>query len=195
MGSQPRVPRLPASWRLTIRLNCGEAEAPVPGQVLLASVGFLAALRRQAALISEAARVTRAGLLTYGWAMAEVDPDDDRIHRFIVRHFRYDTERHERRHVFVAAFDNEREMWARMEEIAAEIRRHREAGEDVDRGEHASGATHEPGYLRKAAHGHVVSRAISHGVFPLRLQEGELPSDMAVSRPESPRRNDDQQAG
>jgi hypothetical protein len=137
MGSQPRVPRLPASWRLTIRLNCGEAEAPVPGQVLLASVGFLAALRRQAALISEAARVTRAGLLTYGWAMVEVDPEDDRIHRFIVRHF----------------------------------------------------------YLRKAAHGHVVSRAISHGVFPLRLQEGELPSDMAVSRPESPRRNDDQQAG
>src|ERR1700678_3332648 len=123
--------------------------------------------------------------------MAEVDPEDDSIRRFIVRHYRYDPERHERRHVVVAAFDHERELWARMEEIAAEIRRRREAGEHVDRGEHASGSTHEPGYLRKAAHGHLVSRAISHGVFPLRLQEGELPSNMAVSRSESPRQNDD----
>jgi hypothetical protein len=42
--------------------------------------------------------------------VAEVDPDDDSIRRFIVRHYRYDPDRHERRHVVVAAFDSEREF-------------------------------------------------------------------------------------
>lgn len=126
--------------------------------------------------------------------MAEVDPEDDSTNRFIVKHYRYDPQRHERRHVVVAAFDNEREMWARMAEIGAEIRRRREAGEKVDRGEHASGSIHEPGYLRRAANGHLVSRAISHGVFPRRLQEVELPSNMSVARAESPPRDDDHQA-
>src|ERR1700744_486963 len=98
--------------------------------------------------------------------MAQVDPEDDTINRFIVRHYRYDPQRHERRHVVVAAFDNENEMWVRMQEIAAEIKRRREAGEEVDPREHASGSHHEPGYLRRAANGHLISRAIGHGVFP-----------------------------
>lgn len=118
--------------------------------------------------------------------MAQVDPEDDSIKRFIVRHYRYDPQRRERRHVVVAAFDNEHEMWASMEEIGAEIRRRREAGEEVDRGEHASGVVHEPGYLRRAANGHLVSRAIGHGVFPRSLQAVELPSNMSVAQAESP---------
>jgi hypothetical protein len=127
--------------------------------------------------------------------MAEVDPEDDSIHRFIVRHYRYDPHRHERRHVVVAAFDNERQMWDCMEEIGAQIRRRRDAGEEVDRGEHASGLHHEPGYLRRAAHGHLVSRANRHGVFLRPLQEVERPSNMSVSRAESPPRDNDHQAG
>jgi hypothetical protein len=127
--------------------------------------------------------------------MAQVDPEDDTIGRFIVRHYRYDSQRHERRHVVVAAFDDEREMWALMEEIAAEIRRRRDAGEEVDRGEHASGSHREPGYLRRAANGHLVSRAISHGVFPRFLREVELPSNMGVSWAESPPDDDDHHAG
>jgi hypothetical protein len=126
--------------------------------------------------------------------MAQVDPEDDSINRFIVWHYRYDPQRHERRHVVVAAFDNEREMWARMQEIGAEIKRRREAGEEVDRGEHASGSIHEPGYLRRAANGHLVSRAISHGVFPRFLQGVELPSNMSVARAEPPPRDDHHQA-
>ena len=126
--------------------------------------------------------------------MAQVDPEDDSINRFIVWHYRYDLQRHERRHVVVAAFDNEREMWARMQEIGAEINRRRDAGEEVDRGEHASGSIHEPGYLRRAANGHLVSRAISHGVFPRFLQEVEPPSNMSVARAEPPPRDDNHQA-
>jgi hypothetical protein len=41
--------------------------------------------------------------------VAAVDPDDDTICRYVVRHYRYDPDRHERRHVVVAAFDNESE--------------------------------------------------------------------------------------
>jgi hypothetical protein len=122
--------------------------------------------------------------------MGQVDPEDDSIMRFIVRHYRYDPQRRERRHVIVAAFDNEHEMRACMEKVGAEIRRRREAGEEVDQSEHASGAIHEPGYLRRAANGHLVSRAIGHGVFPRSLQEVDLPSNMSVTRAEPHPRDD-----
>jgi hypothetical protein len=49
--------------------------------------------------------------------MAPVDPENDNIQRFIVRHYRYDPERHERRHVVVPAFDNDPEFQACMQEV------------------------------------------------------------------------------
>jgi hypothetical protein len=110
--------------------------------------------------------------------MAQVDPADDSIERFIVRHYRYDPERRERRHVVVAAFDNEPEYQARMQEVGAEIRR-RENAENFDRREHASGTIYEPGYLRRAANGHLLGRAIRHGVSPPGLEGLELPSNMS----------------
>jgi hypothetical protein len=109
--------------------------------------------------------------------MAQVDPENDNIQRFIVRHYRYDPERRERRHVVVAAFDNEPEFQACMQEVGAEIRRRRENGENVDRREHASGTIYEPGYLRRAANGHLLWRAIRHGVAPPGLERLELPSN------------------
>jgi hypothetical protein len=66
-----------------------------------------------------------------------------------VRHYRYDPERHERRHVVVAAFDNEPGFQACMQEVGAEIRRRRENTENVDRREHASRTICEPGHLRR----------------------------------------------
>jgi hypothetical protein len=84
--------------------------------------------------------------------------------------------------VVVAAFDNEREFRACMEGVQAEIRRRREAGEPVDPGEHVSGVVHEPGYLRRAANGHLVMRAIRHGVAGRWIEELELPSNVGVVR-------------
>jgi hypothetical protein len=118
--------------------------------------------------------------------MARVDPANDDIKRFIVRHYRYDPERRERRHVIVAAFDNEREFWACMEGVRAEITRRREAGEPVDSREHASGSVHEPGYLRRAANGHLLTRAIRHGSVGRWVETLELPSNMSVTRAEPP---------
>lgn len=114
--------------------------------------------------------------------MARVDPGDDSIRRFIVRHYRYDPERRERRHVVVAAFDNEPEFRACMLGVEAEITGRQEAGEPVDLGEHASGIVHEPGYLRRAANGHLLSRAIRRGATGRWMEDLELPSNMSSLR-------------
>jgi hypothetical protein len=95
--------------------------------------------------------------------VARVDPEDDAIWRFIVCHYRYDPQRRERRYVVVAAFDNEAEYFACVKSIGDEIGWRRERGEPVDPHEHASGVVHEPGYLRRSANGHLVTRAIKHG--------------------------------
>jgi hypothetical protein len=118
--------------------------------------------------------------------MARVDPGDDSIQRFIVRHYRYDLQRRERRHVVVAAFDNEPEFRACMDSVRDEIKARRERGEPVDPGEHASGVVHEPGYLRRAANGHLVIRAMRHGATGSWIGQLELPSNMSVVRAERP---------
>ena len=84
----------------------------------------------------------------------------------------------------VAAFDNEQEFAACMEGVQEEIRRRREAGEPVDRGEHVSGHVHEPGYLHRAANAHLLKRAVKHGLTGRWLTELDLPSSMSVARAE-----------
>lgn len=119
-------------------------------------------------------------MASYSPVVARVDPGDDDIERFIVRHYRYDPQRRERRHVVVAAFDNEREFLACMEGVQNDIQVRRDRGESVDPREHASGIVHEPGYLRRAANGHLVSRAIRRGAAGSWIGELELPSNMSV---------------
>lgn len=117
--------------------------------------------------------------------MGMVDPADDGIRRFVVRHYRYDPERRERRHVVVAAVDNEVEFHALIESVEADIRRRRMAGEPVGRNEHASGTVYEPGDRQRAAAGHVLRRMIEHGVAPRTLAEvPQLPSNIALLGPE-----------
>lgn len=118
--------------------------------------------------------------------MARVDPNDDEIERFVVRHYRYDPDRRERRHVVVAVFDNEPEFVACVENVRAEIDSRRARGEPVDPREHASGLVYEPGYLRRAANGHLVMRAIRHGATGPWIDELELPANISVARPERP---------
>ena len=113
-----------------------------------------------------------------------MDPDDDSIERFTVRHYRYDPQRRERRHVVVAAFDNEQESDACMASVGGEIRARRERGEPFDPREHASVVVHEPGYLLRAASGHLLSRAIRRGAGGSWIEDLELPSYMSVLRAE-----------
>jgi hypothetical protein len=122
----------------------------------------------------------------YSRDVARVDPQDDSIERFIVRHYRFDPRRRERRHVMVAAFDNEPEFRACMDSVREEIQARRDRGERVDPREHASGVVHEPGYLRRAASEHLMRRAISHGATGSWIGELELSSNSSVLRDERP---------
>lgn len=116
-------------------------------------------------------------------AVARVDPGDDALRRYVVRHYRYDPERHDRRHVVVAAFDSRREFSACLKEASQEIERRKSAGEHVDPREHVSGVVREPGSGRRSANGRLVRRAISHGVAPgLWLDDLDMPPNVAVLR-------------
>ncbi len=112
--------------------------------------------------------------------MAMVDPENDSITRFVVMHYRYDPDRHERRHVVVAAYDNEDEFDGAFAALAAHIRQARAAGEDIDPREHATGQVLEPGHHVKARNGRLVHRAIEHGVTPPEFARDDLPEGMDV---------------
>ncbi len=120
----------------------------------------------------------------YAGAVAEVDVGDDGIRRYVVRHYRYDPQRHERRHVLVAAFDDRRDYEACLRAVHADIERRRAAGEPVDRREHATGTVYEPGHLARAAAGHLARRMMEHGVDPAgRVAAQDLPRNMAFFGP------------
>ena len=56
------------------------------------------------------------------------DPTDDSAVRFVLEHFRYDPERHERRKVVVAAYDNEVEFLDAFAESNAELAKRQQDG-------------------------------------------------------------------
>ena len=95
--------------------------------------------------------------------MAQVDPSDDEIDRFVVHRYAYDPARHGRRHVVTAAFDHSREFEATIEAETTELRRRRQSGEDVDPQEQISGIVREPGYHRKQRAGRLIEHALKHG--------------------------------
>ena len=81
--------------------------------------------------------------------MPEVDPDDDDALRYVVYHYRYDDERHERRNVIVAAYDNESEFMGRIEALRDDLRARAASGEGDPR-ETVSGKVLIPGHHRDA---------------------------------------------
>ena len=115
--------------------------------------------------------------------MARVDPDDDAVRRYVVRQYRYDPQRRERRHVVVAAFDDEHEYEQCFRATSEELRRRKSAGEDVDAREHVSGIVLEPGDRQRAANGRLLIRAMRRGV-PLGpwADELELPASISFVR-------------
>jgi hypothetical protein len=113
--------------------------------------------------------------------VAEVDPQDDTIRRYVVRHYAYDPDRHERRHMTVAAFDNEAEHRALFERLSEELRTRRDGSHEVDQREHYSGVVLEPGYSRLQQNGRLIREAMARGVRIDRLlEEMELPMNVAV---------------
>ena len=89
-----------------------------------------------------------------------------------MRRYAHDPQRHERRHQVVAAFDNEKEFRRLLDSLAGDLRCRRDAGEPIDPLEHYTGLMLEPGHLRRQRDGHLLKRAIAHGV-PLSDQQIE----------------------
>jgi hypothetical protein len=114
--------------------------------------------------------------------VAQVDPEDDTIRRFIVRHYAFDPERHERRHITVAAFDNQAEFESLVQRLATELKERRELGDEVDWREHYTGVVLDPGYTRLQQNGRIVRDALARGVSLDRLADIELPPNMGIFR-------------
>lgn len=112
--------------------------------------------------------------------MGQVDPEDDTIWRWVIRHYRFDPSRNERRHVVVAAYANKAEYDLELDQYCSRIRAGISAGTRSQR-EHVSGMAIHPGYRAEQARAHAVRRAMKHGAdFRPLLSDGPLPSNMAV---------------
>jgi hypothetical protein len=123
--------------------------------------------------------------------VATVDPDDDSIARWVVWHFRYDPDRGQRRNVVVAAFDSAEEFHAEIQKRVDQLRVRRERGEEVDRAERIGGKMYEPDHRRLQRNGHLLKRAIEHGVSPAGIEDLELPPNVGVIRAVGPAPNPD----
>jgi len=115
--------------------------------------------------------------------MARIDADNDDLMRYVVRRYADDPQRRERRHQIVAAFDNERERGAFLDQAAAQLRQDRAAGLVTDPHDHYTGLVPEPGYQRRQQNGRLIRRAIERGADISAFLAGlDLPSNMAIIR-------------
>lgn len=112
--------------------------------------------------------------------MAQVDPGDDTIQRYVVRHYRFDPERNERRHVVVAAYDNEHEFGEHVQRLTTDLVRQRAAGEVLDAQEHVSGVVLEPHHRELNQNGRLLRRAAEHGSVPRDLVRIPLPRHVSL---------------
>lgn len=80
--------------------------------------------------------------------MAQVDPDDDSIRRIVLYRYQYDPARRQRRNIVVAAFDDEGEFRACMDEqkVALDKQKAQGVAEEV---EYLHGTFKEPGDARR----------------------------------------------
>jgi hypothetical protein len=115
--------------------------------------------------------------------VAEVDPDDDTLLRYVVQRYAHDPARHERHHQVVAAFDNETEFNALIGTLARGLQDRRAAGEAIDPQEHITGVVLEPNHKRRQADARLLRRAVERGaVTDELLARLDLPANVAFVR-------------
>jgi GNAT superfamily N-acetyltransferase len=113
--------------------------------------------------------------------IARIDADNDDLLRYVVRRYAYDPQRRERRHHIVAAFDNDREWGAFLDQAAARLGQDRAAGLVTDPRDHYTGLVLEPGYQRRQQNARLIRRAIERGADISAFAAGlDLPSNMAI---------------
>ena len=100
------------------------------------------------------------------WIVAEVDPEDDSVGRYIVRHYAYDPARHERRHQTMVAFDDPTEFEAPVHDANARLRALQAADRDMDPLEYYSGVFKPAGEDHHQHLRRIAQTAIEHGAHP-----------------------------
>lgn len=111
--------------------------------------------------------------------MPEVDPGDDSISRWVLHHYRFDTERRQRRNVVVAAYDDEAEYEAALATYRRRIQKEIDSG-TRSAAEHVSGVLLRPGHRAAQARARTLRKAILRGADPRRIPlDGPLPSNVA----------------
>jgi len=121
--------------------------------------------------------------------VAEVDPDDDSIGRYIVRHYAYDPARHERRHQTIVAFDDRMEFEAHIHDANARLRILRAADGDLDPLEYYSGVFKPAGEDHHQRLRRIAQAAIEHRAQPpaeVVSELRELGDQISESRSETP---------
>jgi hypothetical protein len=99
----------------------------------------------------------------------------------MVYHYRYKQQRHERRNVAVAAFDNFREFQASFSQLSADLDRPRREDLTFDHRESLSGITLEPGHRAKGSERSSDRQEARHGVWaPELVARLELPTNVAI---------------
>jgi hypothetical protein len=111
--------------------------------------------------------------------MPEVDPEDDTLTRFVVWHFRYDPDRHERRNVLVTAYDNSGELEQAIERLRRDVELLKASGE-AERCEHITGVVYRPGDRERARRRRIASRARLTGSPPPGNVEGRPSAQLVV---------------
>jgi hypothetical protein len=114
--------------------------------------------------------------------MAQVDPYDDTRDRWVVFHYRFDPERHERRNVIVAAFDRKREFKSFMKKEGEALRAAREAG-DAQAGENLSGVRWPAGYHARIAEQRQQNRRHAAGSRYVQAFDPTIPTQAATYGP------------
>jgi hypothetical protein len=89
--------------------------------------------------------------------VARIDPFDESLDRWVVEHYAFDPERHERWNRPVVAFDHPDEMVAFIESAAAELKRRQRQGL-ADEREQYSGRRREPGYEKASQRDRIAVR-------------------------------------
>jgi hypothetical protein len=80
--------------------------------------------------------------------VSQIDPDDDSRRRWVLRWYRYDPDRMERRQTVVAAYTRKHEFRLHWEELAELIERRKASGESEDR-EYVCGGLVPRGYRKE----------------------------------------------
>ncbi len=89
--------------------------------------------------------------------MGAVDPSDDTIDRWIVCRYAFDSDRNERRHRIVGAFDGEDEFMEAIRDESEHLERLKAEGGAEER-EHITGRHLAPGYVQRMANDRMARR-------------------------------------